>query len=396
MRWSPKRPAGKRPGKLARERVKSASLASDRRSSQKKRPNHARTPKFATALDHLSQGFAMFGADQKLVACNRPYADIYRLPPELTKPGTPLRAIVEHRARQGIYSGDDPQAYVEDVVALTGGGRPSTDEYLLPDERIIFVSHRPLPDGGWLSTHEDVTERRHAERQSQEQIRNQNLQLDAAISNMSHGLAMFDADQKLIICNRQYAELYRLPSSLAQPGTPLMAILEHRAAGGVHAESSPQALFDRVVGAGRRGTPSRVEYTLPDGRTIFVSHQPMANGGWVSTHEDITQRKHDEQELNQTKKLVETVIEHVPVAILVREPKTFRYVLINRAAEQFVGRSKDKVLGKTAYDIFPRARAELIAGHDALAMSDANVPLLITDHPIQIPGASDRIVTTKN
>ena len=337
----------------------------------------------------------MFGADQKLVACNRPYADIYRLPPELTKPGTPLRAIVEHRARQGIYSGDDPQAYVEDVVALTGGGRPSTDEYLLPDERIIFVSHRPLPDGGWLSTHEDVTERRHAERQSQEQIRNQNLQLDAAISNMSHGLAMFDADQKLIICNRQYAELYRLPSSLAQPGTPLMAILEHRAAGGVHAESSPQALFDRVVGAGRRGTPSRVEYTLPDGRTIFVSHQPMANGGWVSTHEDITQRKHDEQELNQTKKLVETVIEHVPVAILVREPKTFRYVLINRAAEQFVGRSKDKVLGKTAYDIFPRARAELIAGHDALAMSDANVPLLITDHPIQIPGASDRIVTTK-
>ena len=361
-----------------------------------KRPHgDASAARLIKVLNHLSQGLAIFGPDQRLVVCNKPYAEIYRLPPELTAPGTPLRAIVEHRASRGIYSGGDPKAYVEGVVALTAGGVASTDEYVLPDGRIIFVSHRPMPDGGWLSTHEDITARRESERQSQERVQTQNLRLEAAISNMSHGLAMFDADQKLIICNRQYAEMHRLPSSLVQPGTPLLAILEHRAAGGVHAESSPQALFDRVVGAGRRGTPSKVEYTLPDGRTIFVSHQPMANGGWVSTHEDITQRKHDEQELTQTKKLVETVIEHVPVAILVREPKTFRYVLINRAAEQFVGSSKGEVLGRTAYDIFPKVRADLIAEHDHLALKDPNVPLLITDHAIPIPGASDRIVTTK-
>jgi len=112
-------------------------------------------------------------------------------------------------------------------------------------------------------------------------------------------------------------------------------------------------------------------------------------------HEDITQRKLGEQELTRTKKLVETVIEHMPVAILVREPKAFRYVLINRAAEQFVGNSRDKVLGKTAYDIFPKERADVITEHDSLAMKGANIPLLITDHPIQIPGSSDRIVTTK-
>ena len=395
MRWSTKRPAGERPGKLAKARVKSAGLASGRRSQNKKRQNHLQTPQLAAALDHLSQGFAMFGADQKLVACNKPYADIYRLPPELTKPGTPLRAIVEHRARQGIYSGNDPQTYVEDVVALTASRRPSTDEYPLPDGRIIFVSQRPLPDGGWLSTHEDVTERRRAERQSQEQIQAQNLQLDAAIDNMLHGLAMFDADQNLIICNREYAEIYRLPAVLTAPGTSLRAILEHRVAGGIHSDRDPRNLVDRVMSTARRGQSATAEYTLPDGRTIFVSHRPMSDGGWVSTHEDITQRKLAELELTQTKKLIETVIEHVPVAILVREPKTFRYVLINRAAEQFLGSSKDNVLGKTAYDIFPKARADLIAGHDALAMKDANVPLFITDHPIQIPGLSDRIVTTK-
>jgi len=197
------------------------------------------------------------------------------------------------------------------------------------------------------------------------------------------------------MCNQGYAELYRLPPTLTQPGTSLHAILEHRVAGALYAERNPQELLDRVLGAAAQQEPSAVEYTLPDGRIICVSHRPMANGGWVSVHEDITQRKLAEQELTRTKKLVETVIEHMPVAILVRPPKTFRYVLINRAAEQFVGNSRDKVLGKTAYDIFPKERADVITEHDSLAMKGANIPLLITDHPIQIPGSSDRIVTTK-
>jgi len=395
MRSSPTRRLQARARKKPLSAPGAANAAKESRTEQRLARPYDCGPKLVAALDNLSQGLAIFGADQKLIICNKPYAQIYRLPPELAVPGTPIRAIIENRVGQGIYTGHDPKADVERIVTLVASGTASMEEYELPDGRVIFVSHRPMPEGGWLSTHEDITSRREAERRSQQKIQQQNLHLDAAMANMSQGLAMFDRDQKLIICNQRYAELYHLPLELTQPGTSLRDILEYRVAGGIHADRDPQALIDRVTGVASRDQLSSAEYTLPDGRVIFVSHRPMPGGGWLSTHEDITKRKVAEQELTQTKKLVDTVIENVPVAILVRDPQTFRYVLINRAAERFVGSSRDKVLGKTAYDIFPKQRADLIAGHDELALKDPNVPLLITEHPIQIPGSADRIVTTK-
>lgn len=355
----------------------------------------ASEPSLDIAVDHLPQGFAIFDRDQRLVFCNKRYGEMYRLPPQLTKRGTPLRNIVEYRVSCGIFSGDDPQAHIDEVLDITASGIASTHEYPLPDGRIVLVSHRPLPGGGWLSTHEDMTARKRAELESQQRIQAQNLHLDAAIANMSQGLAMFDRDQRLIVCNNLYAEVYGLPPELIQPGTSLSEILRHRMSRGIYFGKDPKADFERIMAAVAANRPASNEFTLPNGNILRVTHCPMTEGGWVATFEDITVRKQAERELDQTKKFVDTVIDHVPVAILVREPKTFRYVLINRAAEQFVGSSRDNVLGKTAYDIFPKERADLISEHDAAALKDPNIPLLISDHSIQIPGREDRLVTTK-
>jgi diguanylate cyclase (GGDEF)-like protein/PAS domain S-box-containing protein len=221
------------------------------------------------------------------------------------------------------------------------------------------------------------------------------LHLAAALDNMSQGMAMFDSDQRLIVCNTRYAAIYNLPAELTVPGTLLPDILKRRASCGFHSGPDPDAYVQKVIAVTATKRASTNEYCAPDGRTIFISHWPLPDGGWMSIHEDVTARRKAEQELNRTKKLVDTVIENVPVAILVREPEKHRYVLINRAAEQFVGISREKVLGKTAYDIFPKARADLITEHDRLASDDANVPLVITDHVIQIPGGTQRTVTTK-
>jgi len=346
-------------------------------------------------LDNLSQGFALYDGDQTLVTCNKPYTEIYKLPPDLTMPGTSLREILNHRVGQGIYSGGDPQGYIESVMAVTASGNTSSDEYVLPDGRIIFVCHRPIADGAWVSTHDDITARRRAERLSQQKLHDQNLQLDAALANMSQGLAMFDRNGKLIVCNRQYGAAYGLPPDLFQPGISLEEILKIRIAWGAYAGDDPQAYANHILAVAAANQPASSEFMLPTGRVLSVAHRPMPDGGWIATQEDITERKHAELELNRTKKFLDTVIDSVPVAILVREPQTFSYVLINRAAEQFVGSSRDKVLGKTAYDIFPKERADLIAEHDVAALKDPNVPLLISDHVIQVPGGPDRIVTTK-
>jgi diguanylate cyclase (GGDEF)-like protein len=118
-----------------------------------------------------------------------------------------------------------------------------------------------------------------------------NVLLDAAINNMPLGLSMFDAQACLMVCNRRYAEMYQLPGELVQPGTAHCALWEFREKQGARHYPQPTTLL---------ATPDRCgSMTIEFGkeRVIAVSRQPLAGGGWVSLHEDITQRRREELEI---------------------------------------------------------------------------------------------------
>jgi diguanylate cyclase (GGDEF)-like protein len=114
------------------------------------------------ALNNMSQGLCMFDADMRLVICNHRYASIYDLPARLTEPGTHLAEIIEHRVRTGNYTGT-PEEYRAGRLAVAAGSEERTDVIEQKTGRVIEIAHRPLPAGGWVATHEDITERRRAE-----------------------------------------------------------------------------------------------------------------------------------------------------------------------------------------------------------------------------------------
>ena len=131
---------------------------------------------------------------------------------------------------------------------------------------------------------------------SQSEIQTQFERLTVAINNMPQGLCMFDADQKLIVCNRRYAEIYGVEPELAKPGTPLRTILEDHVAKNVCPENVGAYVEARLAAvAGRK--PFYHINELRDGHVIAISHQPMANGGSVATHEDITERRRVEAKI---------------------------------------------------------------------------------------------------
>jgi diguanylate cyclase (GGDEF)-like protein len=120
------------------------------------------------------------------------------------------------------------------------------------------------------------------------QLEQVNMQLDVALNNMAHGLCMFDAKRKLIICNGRYGAMYGLPEALCAPGTPLQSILQYLVERKTFAESADETF------AGVGSTPTEnfhVIKPLTDGRMVAVSHQNTADGGWVAIHEDITERQ---------------------------------------------------------------------------------------------------------
>lgn len=109
---------------------------------------------------------------------------------------------------------------------------------------------------------------------------------EVALDNMARGLSMFDAEQRLIVCNKIYRDIYGLPPELTQPGTPLSDIVRYH----VRRETGEERLEDvekqrkwiehHVAELARGKTFSYVQQ-LKDGRTILVNNQPLPNGGWV-------------------------------------------------------------------------------------------------------------------
>jgi methyl-accepting chemotaxis protein len=120
-----------------------------------------------------------------------------------------------------------------------------------------------------------------------------NFWFDAALENMTHGRCMFEAQKRLVICNDRYASLYRLPPELLKTGTAHEAIIAHRVTNGILAGDNKAAAVNKKLSAlgqlPANEISSRID-ELADGRLIRVVRQPMKGGGWVATHEDITER----------------------------------------------------------------------------------------------------------
>jgi len=138
---------------------------------------------------------------------------------------------------------------------------------------------------------------RTAQLQAHEQdLHNQNILFSAALTNMSQGLVIFDGQGRLVICNQRYLDMYGLTPAQVHPGSTLVEVLRHRLASGSFAgdpEVYAGEILDRIPGA--RTSKRIVE--LPDGRTFAISNQSTPTGGWVATHEDITERRRAEEQI---------------------------------------------------------------------------------------------------
>lgn len=122
-------------------------------------------------------------------------------------------------------------------------------------------------------------------------LREQNIRFDAALNNMSQGLCMFDAAGRLIVSNARFAALYRLEPERMSLGATHREILVRHAVNGLYPAREIERLLRRHETMVAERRPASLQQTLSDERIILITHQPMLNGGWVETHEDVTERK---------------------------------------------------------------------------------------------------------
>ena len=124
-------------------------------------------------------------------------------------------------------------------------------------------------------------------RRSEQRLTLEKQRLDTAVNNMTQGLLLFDSSQRLVVCNRRYLDMYGLSAEIVKPGCRFHDVVAHRKATGSFIGDVDAYCFRVLSEVGTRQT---MTIKTPDGRAIQIVNEPLADGGWVATHEDITER----------------------------------------------------------------------------------------------------------
>jgi diguanylate cyclase (GGDEF)-like protein/PAS domain S-box-containing protein len=480
------------------------------------------------ALNNMSQALCMFDSERRLIVCNGNYARLFSLPPELTRAGTSIEDIVDHRIALGLFAGEDAAAYKRDRLAIAVNNVPSKTLLEFSDGRIFSVVHQPMAEGGWVATHEDITEQVRAQRELKrlhatlEEAKSQaeraaaearaaHQQLVEASNLMSEGLVLFDAEDRHVLWNHRYAEMYGEARDAIVVGARFEDTLRAGMAKGnyVNKGREKEWLAERL--AGHRRPENSFELQLPGDRWVRVDERRTADGGsigvriditeskrreeslrllfagnplpmWVFDKQtlrfldvndaaighygysreqflamtildirpledreralgvaerydgsylngvswrhrkadgelidvaiysrlldhggrpaalvaavDITQSKRAETEVQRTREFLDTIIENVPAPIIVKDARDFRHILMNRAAEAFLGAPREGVIGKTSGELTDAATAALILERDRFVLQNRK-ELFYDEHRFDTPGGGVRYATSK-
>ena len=244
------------------------------------------------ALDVMADGFALYDADDRLILYNRKYVDYSPLVSDIIMPGVPKEEILRNSVSRGalVLNGMDPEDYIAwRLYRHRNPGEPL--EVQLTDGRWLLITEKRTQDGGVVGTRSDITEMKHREMEMlriSQQLHAKNSQFDTALSNMVQGLCMFDKDQRLIVVNRRYLEIYGFSPDVVKPGITLRGLMEYSVSlGNYTAEEAERALAERNDPA-RLRIRTIIKQRLKDGRVIAVMSEPMPDGGTIATYQDIT------------------------------------------------------------------------------------------------------------
>jgi diguanylate cyclase (GGDEF)-like protein len=259
--------------------------------------------RLADALESSREGVVVADADGRLALANAQAADLLGIARGRLHPGVPVRSLGPLMAK--LADGEAEQS-IDVRLAPTGATA-------LADGRWLRISRNATRDGGFIVVCSDISVLKGQEAT----LKEANLQLDAALDNMSQGLCLYDADNRLQVVNRRFCEIFRLSRSKVRPGIGFQDVLELSVAAGNHPGRDVAELVEEQVEFYGRHANGTYFHDLSGGRVVASMHRPTSDGGWVVTYEDVTERRQAEAKIIHMAR--HDALTNLPNRILFRE-----------------------------------------------------------------------------
>jgi len=313
------------------------------------------------AVESLSEGFALYGPDDRLVVCNQQYKSFNPGAAGLLRPGTPWADIIHARVQSGQFPDaiGSEDAFV--AARLAERGKVDGVEFRVADGRWFEHSHRHTRQGGIVITWRDVTERRERE----QALAHAHETLEDAVESLSEGFALYDADDRLVVCNRRYRAMNRICADIVKPGMRFADLIWTGFERGEYAVPRAQVerwLADYENVRSSAGSILGFEYENSQGRWYSYSSQPTRVGGRVVTVGEITERKKMERALRDSEAVVRQILEASPVTLTMARAEDGRILYESPVAEEVFRYDASQGYGTTTERFLdPEARERFLA-----------------------------------
>ena len=284
------------------------------------------------ALDSMPGALAYTDGDLNIVFCNAPFKDMYRVPEELLQPGRPYADLLRYLAENGYYGKGDVDAMVARRVDSVRNPSGRSFEDHAPDGRWYRILRRRVAAGGTVTVMTDITEQKQAE----QELADKEAQLHAALDNMPGALAYTDGEQKMVICNDRFKEMYQVPPELLQPGRPYADLLRFLAENGYYGEGDVDAMVAQRVESLRNPTGRSFEDHTPDGRWYRILRHRVPGGGTVTVMTDITEQKQAERELADKEAQLHIALDNMPGALAYTDDALRLVICNSRFKEMYI------------------------------------------------------------
>ncbi len=332
----------------------------------------------AIAVSEMAQGLCVFDAEFRIVLFNRHFVEIIGISPDSVRLGVPMRVLFGVNGKEENSSNSTSSEMWSEIKTMFRKGEPFRLHRRFYDDAVIALNFRPTTGCGWVLTCEQMIEKPVLETPNQTEFLNQ------VIEHISYGLCVFDSDQNLVLCNEHYIQIYGCDRTFIKPGTNFRTILKHAISFKTDSDATAETLDDKF-GPLLRQEVATQRRRLSDGRIIEMRAFPIATGGWLTEHEDITRRVSHESALQDRNQLLDAALDRMAHGLCAFDDQLHLIIVNKRYLEIYGLTFEDAPPGIPLIELMRRSIARGIhrAGIDADQMfADFKMRLIENNEPV--------------